>query len=387
MSQEWYYAKDDQKHGPCTSAELKALARSGALVAADLVWTEGMKDWQPAGSIKGLITPMPPTPPPLKPKAPEALATFESVDDLNNVEATTIPRQPWYCHWAFLAVTTLIFFPITLVLVWWKSNYSKKAKWAWTGACWLVLIAIANAPKEPDKRKAQKVTASVTTPHQTEPQPAGTPVARTKAEVEADLSVEKLKQLLPKLSDKAQQAVAQFVKSSSAEGLRTYYIGEHNLINHYYVSIDDSNVIRRIAVTQWDNLMECSVPAEKKFDLVPPGSSANPPKNEVLLSVRLVSPSDEPDARQNEVYTSWDLKKIQTTAINNSPSFIQTIHSAEIVAFDFTKLTCRAKGTLLAFETIDTGSVTNNPSRVFNDTTPPAALQAYRQLPMILVSP
>ncbi len=67
MSQEWYYAKGDQKQGPITPEQLKALAKSGALKPTNLVWTEGMKDWTQAGSVKGLFPgtqSLPPTPGP-----------------------------------------------------------------------------------------------------------------------------------------------------------------------------------------------------------------------------------------------------------------------------------------------------------------------------------
>jgi hypothetical protein len=57
MSQEWYYAKGDQKKGPITSQELTALAKSGELKPPDLVWTEGMADWEQAGSVSGLFPP------------------------------------------------------------------------------------------------------------------------------------------------------------------------------------------------------------------------------------------------------------------------------------------------------------------------------------------
>lgn len=67
MSQSWYYAKGDHKHGPITSAELKAHAMSGELKPSDLVWTEGMADWKAVSSIKGLLPQEPPLagPPPL----------------------------------------------------------------------------------------------------------------------------------------------------------------------------------------------------------------------------------------------------------------------------------------------------------------------------------
>lgn len=142
MSQEWYYARGEQKRGPIALEQLRALARSGELAPTDLVWTEGMGDWQAASSVKDLMPTARSTPPPLKATVPAKSPTPVTgiIDDAVGV-AGSPPRQPWYCHWAFLTFTTLAFFPVTLVLVWWKSTFSKRAKWAWTAACGLMLLA------------------------------------------------------------------------------------------------------------------------------------------------------------------------------------------------------------------------------------------------------
>ncbi|GAB6164611.1 hypothetical protein JCM19992_06110 [Thermostilla marina] len=52
---EWYYAKDNERFGPVTSAELKRLAEAAQLGPDDLVWREGMSDWVPARRVKGLF--------------------------------------------------------------------------------------------------------------------------------------------------------------------------------------------------------------------------------------------------------------------------------------------------------------------------------------------
>ena len=142
-SQDWYYAKGDQKKGPISSDQLRSLAKSGALKPTDLVWTEEMTDWKTASSVNGLIPPSQNGPPPLKARTPVKPQTpvTAHVDDSTGGFTESTPNQPWYRHWAFLTLTTLIFFPVTLVLVWWKSTYSKGAKWAWTGACGLMCLA------------------------------------------------------------------------------------------------------------------------------------------------------------------------------------------------------------------------------------------------------
>jgi uncharacterized membrane protein YhaH (DUF805 family) len=55
-SAQWYYSQAGQQHGPVGLAELKSLAQSGQLNPRhDMVWTQGMKDWQPAGEVDGVF--------------------------------------------------------------------------------------------------------------------------------------------------------------------------------------------------------------------------------------------------------------------------------------------------------------------------------------------
>lgn len=53
---EWFYAQAGRQEGPVTLAELKAKAADGTLDPRhDLVWTQGMKDWKPAGEVDGVF--------------------------------------------------------------------------------------------------------------------------------------------------------------------------------------------------------------------------------------------------------------------------------------------------------------------------------------------
>jgi hypothetical protein len=53
---EWHYAKDGQQFGPINSTQLKQLAAQGQLTPSDMIWKDGMAEWAPAGSVKGLFT-------------------------------------------------------------------------------------------------------------------------------------------------------------------------------------------------------------------------------------------------------------------------------------------------------------------------------------------
>ncbi|MFO0930701.1 MAG: DUF4339 domain-containing protein [Gemmataceae bacterium] len=56
MTAEWYYTMAGQQAAaPASVAELRQLATSGQLLPHDLVWQEGMPNWAPASTIRGLF--------------------------------------------------------------------------------------------------------------------------------------------------------------------------------------------------------------------------------------------------------------------------------------------------------------------------------------------
>jgi len=55
LGAEWHYSKGDERLGPISTDELKAMAADGRLSPEDLIWREGQKDWVPARSAKGLF--------------------------------------------------------------------------------------------------------------------------------------------------------------------------------------------------------------------------------------------------------------------------------------------------------------------------------------------
>jgi len=78
----WYYSSMGTQHGPVSDSELKELADGKQLLSDDLVCKEGMAEWKPAKSLKGLFSrpippPLPATPPPL-PAMPHPLPEFDA---------------------------------------------------------------------------------------------------------------------------------------------------------------------------------------------------------------------------------------------------------------------------------------------------------------------
>jgi hypothetical protein len=70
MAAQWYYAQDEQKHGPVSDVQLKELAASGKLAPTDLVWNEQFTERVAACQIAWLtFQPQVPVPPPVLPPA------------------------------------------------------------------------------------------------------------------------------------------------------------------------------------------------------------------------------------------------------------------------------------------------------------------------------
>ncbi len=70
-SMKWFYESNGQPHGPIPEAELRRLRDADKISAESLVWQEGMPDWAPLNSVKGLGQPLVVHTPDLHP-APES---------------------------------------------------------------------------------------------------------------------------------------------------------------------------------------------------------------------------------------------------------------------------------------------------------------------------
>lgn len=54
-SKKWYYSRNGERFGPCSMDQLEELAQSGELATTDLLWSEGMSEWKPAGHSRKLF--------------------------------------------------------------------------------------------------------------------------------------------------------------------------------------------------------------------------------------------------------------------------------------------------------------------------------------------
>ncbi len=81
MTEQWYFARNGQQVGPVGTAELQRLAVMGELGPDDLVWRQGMHQWAPASTARGVFAaPRLDVAPP--PSAPTAASTVGPDADL-----------------------------------------------------------------------------------------------------------------------------------------------------------------------------------------------------------------------------------------------------------------------------------------------------------------
>lgn len=75
---EWYYTVNGQQStSPVSAAQLKQLAQAGQLQPTDLVWKDGLPNWVPASSLKGLFSASSAA----APRAPSMPPSFPEADD------------------------------------------------------------------------------------------------------------------------------------------------------------------------------------------------------------------------------------------------------------------------------------------------------------------
>jgi hypothetical protein len=61
---QWYFSKNGSQLGPVEQSELLTKISSGDISQTDMVWREGMGDWQPVSKVNELVMVARPTPPP-----------------------------------------------------------------------------------------------------------------------------------------------------------------------------------------------------------------------------------------------------------------------------------------------------------------------------------
>ncbi|HSS52464.1 MAG TPA: GYF domain-containing protein [Thermoanaerobaculia bacterium] len=122
----WYYRRGEAQMGPVSWEDLVNTARAGGLGSGDLVWTDGMAQWQAAATIPGLLPG--PLPGQLPVQAPVAMPAARPVyagpprpsagDDPMMRMLLPVGRSGWAIAAGYLGLLSVlgIFAPISLVV-------------------------------------------------------------------------------------------------------------------------------------------------------------------------------------------------------------------------------------------------------------------------------
>lgn len=124
MADQWYYTRQGQRFGPLSCEQMRQMMASGQLQQADLVWTEGMSEWTPAGRVGQLSAPATATAPAAAPAAapgvnvtvtaapgtaPESGGLFDGLDlGFTRFVTTVIVRWLWILFLIFAPLGYLV---------------------------------------------------------------------------------------------------------------------------------------------------------------------------------------------------------------------------------------------------------------------------------------
>ena len=74
----WYYASGGQQQGPVDNVQFEAMVQAGQIKPGDLVWQEGMANWQPLSSVRPMPGGIPPAgAPPILGDSPNEIRCVE----------------------------------------------------------------------------------------------------------------------------------------------------------------------------------------------------------------------------------------------------------------------------------------------------------------------
>jgi hypothetical protein len=121
----WYMSRlGGPQEGPFDLAEMKRRLLCGELRSGDLVWREGMADWQPAREVRELFAaPASGPQPPPRPGRPAAAAPFQPEKLVRNLNKFC--SCPKFFRWtAYVAAALALFWLAESVLLWyWELSW------------------------------------------------------------------------------------------------------------------------------------------------------------------------------------------------------------------------------------------------------------------------
>jgi hypothetical protein len=91
---QWYFGRDGAQGGPVSEDELRRMLAAGNLRATDLVWRDGMADWQPAARVAEFASAQPAGPPPMPTTPTAGFASPGQAPAAYSTVAYATPYQP-----------------------------------------------------------------------------------------------------------------------------------------------------------------------------------------------------------------------------------------------------------------------------------------------------
>jgi len=127
MAGYWYVGPDNASQGPVELEELARLARAGTVQPGTMIWTEGMAEWAPAGSVAALTALLGPPPGAQPPPPPNAGRLPGSVPSHKTTPVGDLPLGA--------LVSTADTFPLfgRAFLAWLGNIFVVPAPWTSTG--------------------------------------------------------------------------------------------------------------------------------------------------------------------------------------------------------------------------------------------------------------
>jgi drug/metabolite transporter (DMT)-like permease len=109
----WHYAKDGQRQGPVSLAELRELVTSGTLQGEDLVWNSSMPSWIPVRSepsLSPLVASEPNEPIVPPPLATQGQDWFKKLKSLDAAATRFVQKLAWAICAIVVVLGGLLFF-------------------------------------------------------------------------------------------------------------------------------------------------------------------------------------------------------------------------------------------------------------------------------------
>jgi hypothetical protein len=127
MGTQWYISREGKIYGPIPVEELKRLADCGGLLPADLVWAEGLPQWEAACNINGLFAAsdkIPPAPPP-----PPIAVDVPSPPPLSGRRDGSVPRRRSSSNKGKLVTGIILLLILAACGAWFLGPFGSKTSW------------------------------------------------------------------------------------------------------------------------------------------------------------------------------------------------------------------------------------------------------------------